>query len=530
MDGESSSMESGTFNAHLKTVKRHPTSPWYIAFVMVQYSLLCISAFYAMTTTHSPPPHEELHPLVHARHPSFTDTHAATVGGNLKAQKRRPFPAVHSAHALHQKRAVSSPHSPIVHAVQRDHSSKLVQVLESEERKVPEHVVLCYTSWSECDDKVLEAARNGCNVIVWFALNIQKDAAGIPVISGGPNRQCVADTANQLSDENLDVLHLVSFGGWDQKHPDDSISAEQVWATWKNWDQEGQALGFRGFDGIDWDTEGVDYMKSEDNVMSVALLNMIGNVCKMAKAEGYITSLAPMQSYLDPTTSDFSRHLTFQADEFDGILPQPFKHQGRNAFAYLLARFGSETFDIVFVQLYESYSKTSYALRTKHEVPSEYLKTLMFQYAQGWWVDFDQDPALGIHSQVVSLEPKQVVIGLANAWAEHEAKGEPVKAVYLDEDEIASAWERMDSVGLAPRGFGFWDIADEGKPEFGTGQPVYLAKEIAGILDGEHPFVHGAGSHEQDHAPQHDPDPLDVIGLKRQRSGTTLARLTRSSA
>eukprot|EP00961_Rhodomonas_salina_P067837 910938-Rhodomonas_salina.2 len=75
---------------------------------------------------------------------------------------------------------------------------------------------------------------------------------------------------------------------------------------------------------------------------------------------------------------------------------------------------------------------------------------------------------------VVSLEPKQVVIGLANAWAEHEAKGEPVKAVYLDErhcyvsdisdirafltsafqDEIASAWERMDSVGLAPRGFG----------------------------------------------------------------------------
>jgi hypothetical protein len=48
------------------------------------------------------------------------------------------------------------------------------------------NLAVCYGDWGQCDSKVLTAARQGCNVIVWFAINIRLNATtGSPLIMGG---------------------------------------------------------------------------------------------------------------------------------------------------------------------------------------------------------------------------------------------------------------------------------------------------------------------------------------------------------
>jgi hypothetical protein len=48
--------------------------------------------------------------------------------------------------------------------------------------------------------QVLTGAEQGCNVIVWFAINIRRNAtSGQPMILGGPVPECVAGVAHNLS-------------------------------------------------------------------------------------------------------------------------------------------------------------------------------------------------------------------------------------------------------------------------------------------------------------------------------------------
>ncbi len=48
------------------------------------------------------------------------------------------------------------------------------------------NLAVCYGDWGQCDSKVLTAARQGCNVIVWFAVNIRLNTtSGSPLIMGG---------------------------------------------------------------------------------------------------------------------------------------------------------------------------------------------------------------------------------------------------------------------------------------------------------------------------------------------------------
>jgi hypothetical protein len=72
---------------------------------------------------------------------------------------------------------------------------------------------MCYASWGECDDKIVEAARQGCNVITWFAINFRDVAGNISVV-GGPKLQCVRSVAATLRNEGLATTHLISIGGW----------------------------------------------------------------------------------------------------------------------------------------------------------------------------------------------------------------------------------------------------------------------------------------------------------------------------
>ena len=33
------------------------------------------------------------------------------------------------------------------------------------------NLIVCYADWGQCDGKVLTGAQQGCNVLVWFAIN-----------------------------------------------------------------------------------------------------------------------------------------------------------------------------------------------------------------------------------------------------------------------------------------------------------------------------------------------------------------------
>eukprot|EP00277_Geminigera_cryophila_P003934 CAMPEP_0179431430 /NCGR_PEP_ID=MMETSP0799-20121207/16324_1 /TAXON_ID=46947 /ORGANISM="Geminigera cryophila, Strain CCMP2564" /LENGTH=250 /DNA_ID=CAMNT_0021208361 /DNA_START=1079 /DNA_END=1827 /DNA_ORIENTATION=- len=208
--------------------------------------------------------------------------------------------------------------------------------------KMP-NVIVCYADWAQCDDKVLTAAYNGCNVIVWFAINIRLNVtSNSPMILGGPDPNCVAAIAKNLSDAKLETIHLVSVGGWDQSHPDTSRPSSEVWEAFMSWNTNVVArpdMDFAGYDGIDWDVEGADAPSDAANMMSVALLDLIGEVSKMAKKEGFVVTMAPMESYLDPSTSDFNRSLLSSYPEWTTLVPE-FKYHGRNCLAYLLAKHG----------------------------------------------------------------------------------------------------------------------------------------------------------------------------------------------
>jgi beta-glucosidase len=88
--------------------------------------------------------------------------------------------------------------------------------------------------------------------------------------------------------------------GWNGPHLDTSLSARQWYEVWKN--HFGDI-----FDGIDWDLEGHDNLDSPTNIFSVECLNLMGDISRLAKEDGYIIGMAPPQSYFDLGQSGFSR-------------------------------------------------------------------------------------------------------------------------------------------------------------------------------------------------------------------------------
>ena len=84
--------------------------------------------------------------------------------------------------------------------------------------------------------------------------------------------------------------------------------------------------------------EGNDDPASERNVLDVASLDLFGSLSVAMKRGGYLTTMVPPESYLDPTDDRFDTRLNLTYDgEFDGVY---FPHHGRNCYAYLLAKYG----------------------------------------------------------------------------------------------------------------------------------------------------------------------------------------------
>jgi hypothetical protein len=109
------------------------------------------------------------------------------------------------------------------------------------------------------DRKIIDAVKQGVNVVMWFSINLAVTPEGKPTITNGPDMDCVADIVREIAELGLDTVHLISIGGWNSPHPDTSISAEEAYEYWNYWNRNIAARpdkGFVGFDGFDWDIEG----------------------------------------------------------------------------------------------------------------------------------------------------------------------------------------------------------------------------------------------------------------------------------
>lgn len=366
-------------------------------------------------------------------------------------------------------------------------TQKSATTCDAAAERLPSKLIVGYANWNQCDDKIVEAVQSGVNVVIWFSINLAVDEMGRPVITNGPDWDCVAEKVARIRELGIHTIHLISIGGWNSPHPDASSPVEETYAHWVKWNREIIARperGFFGFDGFDWDIEGNDDVDSRYNEFSPMTLDFMGRFSQMAKRDGYIVAMAPAESYLDPVTApSFDLSLRHEHDEWKAILPAPFPYHGRNCYAYLLARYGTtttfnagdvDTFDFITVQLYEGYSHMQFAVTINRVPPSDALRQFCKSITTDWQVDFSTALDLDFpEKRSITVPSTRLVVGLANGWA-----GDG-KFLFLSSEDIRAAYESLAADESAPRGFAFWNILDEGRcsPQ----QPdkkVYLAKEL----------------------------------------------------
>ena len=190
-------------------------------------------------------------------------------------------------------------------------------------RKLPEGpLIVGYMNYGECDDRVDQAIKDGVNVVIWFSLELEN--RGEPLITSAVSPVCVQTAVQRLKEAGLNAAHLISVGGWGVPHPDTAFSGAEWYKQFTRWNNAASGPGFEnGFDGIDWDLEGTDDSSSDINNFTVDKIKLIADFSKLAKKDGFITSIAPPQSYLDVGTSEFSMKLTHKASPTPTPNPNP---------------------------------------------------------------------------------------------------------------------------------------------------------------------------------------------------------------
>ena len=318
-------------------------------------------------------------------------------------------------------------------------------------RTIPDKVILGYTNGA-CDGALTSTVRDGVNVLMWSFINLGPGLA----ITERLDATCIGRTVVALKAAELPTLHIVSIGGWDAPHPDTAAGDGAAWfAAWEKWNKA--IPGFpQGFDGFDWDLEGNDDPKSPYNTFTKASLELVGTMSQAAKKAGYLVTMAPPQSYFDVTTARFDLSLCNNDPHYH----PDFAYFGHNVYAYLVAKYGVDTFDLISVQLYESWSKANAAVygASPPVAAAKYLEDWATALAEGWVVDFGWIPALGLNSTKVVVEPSRLVVGLANAWAGTLAGPGKGKAVLFWPDELETAWSALAKTKLQPRGFMYWCV------------------------------------------------------------------------
>jgi hypothetical protein len=218
-------------------------------------------------------------------------------------------------------------------------------------KQLPLAILVGYAT--SCNPGVHRAVQQGVNVVIWAFRGIHDTPED--AYSHDDNYfgfwECIQDMIQQLYGEGYhdNTIHLVSVGGWNGGHLDTRMTPSEWCNRWKN--QVGSFV-----DGIGWDLEGKDQLDHPDNEFSLDCLHGMGEISRLAKEDGYIVSMAPPQSYLDVTNSNFSRfvNLTDPVRSWHA----EFSYFGANVYAYILSKCG-EYIDFVSIQFYESYSKAS---------------------------------------------------------------------------------------------------------------------------------------------------------------------------
>ena len=176
-------------------------------------------------------------------------------------------------------------------------------------RALPEKLLIGYGI--HCD-RVRTAVHDGVNVVIWAFMNIventgEEDAVGECLgdqtgntVSTGQQRDLLREDTKpkrarittrldlegiralikELDDTGYsDVVHLVSFGGWNGPHLDPKLTADE-------WYEDGWKGSIAGqiFHGIDWDLEGHDDLVSPTNVFTVECLEKMGRISQKMKA------------------------------------------------------------------------------------------------------------------------------------------------------------------------------------------------------------------------------------------------------
>ena len=351
-------------------------------------------------------------------------------------------------------------------------------------RKIPElpkKLKIGYASWGQCDEKIYEGVQNGLNVIIWFSIDMASNEDNTkPMFKRGPNYEDVGKMIKRFKDNNYSVINFLSIGGWNSPHVNTNFTAEQYFKEWLNFNKKitNEENDFYGFDGIDWDIEGHDNMNSSINHFTYKELEIMGEFSKLLKNEGYIVSMAPPESYLDPTTSEFSLSLLHNYPEWEKEFPD-FTYHGRNAYAYLIAKYSLDIFDFVSLQLYEGNTHTLYKYEREKKSFGEIIDELVGNLTNGYFVDFSKDINSGLGNKIIKIPEDKIVIGLANGWAGG-------KFLFVDEKNLIEGYNYLLRQNKDIRGFMFWDIADEGKiPQNNNtceNRPFYMAKIFNSIF------------------------------------------------
>eukprot|EP00578_Thalassiosira_sp_NH16_P000238 CAMPEP_0181134958 /NCGR_PEP_ID=MMETSP1071-20121207/32367_1 /TAXON_ID=35127 /ORGANISM="Thalassiosira sp., Strain NH16" /LENGTH=441 /DNA_ID=CAMNT_0023221515 /DNA_START=408 /DNA_END=1733 /DNA_ORIENTATION=- len=367
------------------------------------------------------------------------------------------------------------------------------------------------------------AIRDGANVIVWSFLHMELTEDEHDVVNttantsssssrrggeqgtGGEGRIRTALDLGEIRrirdgcDES--VIHLAAFGGWNGPHPPPTAATGSIAMTGKRWfdvfDEFNEANGYI-FDGVDWDYEGHDDLSSPTAQFTLETLDVMADFSVEAKRRGMVVSMAPAESYLDATIAtapgrrssgsidgEFSLALNLPprswssdryhaTDEDRELIRQTgFSHAGRQCYAYVLARAGSDTFDWIAVQLYESYSPFAHdVVRRRRTLDQrgveEALMTRVRGLVEGYTVtgmppssslslSTDENFSSSSLEYEVKLRASQIVLGIANGWADG------VKVCKVEATAVRSAFEStMAEYGEGFLGVMFWTIEEEG--------------------------------------------------------------------
>lgn len=192
-------------------------------------------------------------------------------------------------------------------------------------------------------NKVIQDVGRGVNVVIWFQANLGADKKF--ELSKSIDLDCIARTAEFIKRLGLNPAHSLSVGGWDAPHPNTTYSGE-AWAdAFLKWNTMVVSRhGWQGFDGLDWDLEGNDDVSSPFNHFTVACLKLMASMSTRLYIMGYAVSMAPPESYMDPTRGGFDRSLLHSYD--DGWHPD-FKYHGLNTYAYLLGATDPEVSQLI---------------------------------------------------------------------------------------------------------------------------------------------------------------------------------------